>query len=115
MAQRILVVEDSAQNRMLLKDLLEFHGIEVLEAANGEEGVAAARKEMPDLILMDLQMPVLDGLAAGKTLKENPCHLAHFSDPILFHVSFRPVEHFIERKRKKRIICVGSSSVSIIK
>jgi len=72
MAQRILVVEDNPQNRMLLKDLLEFHGFEILEAANGEEGIAAARKEMPDLILMDLQMPVLDGFAAGKILKEDP-------------------------------------------
>lgn len=72
MQKRILIVEDNPQNRMLLKDLLEFHGFEVLEAANGEEGVATARKEMPDLILMDLQMPVLDGFAAGKILKDDP-------------------------------------------
>ncbi|MBA4422730.1 MAG: response regulator [Syntrophus sp. (in: bacteria)] len=72
MAPRILVVEDNPQNRMLIKDLLEFHGFEVLEVANGEEGIAAARKEMPDLILMDLQMPVLDGFAAGKILREDP-------------------------------------------
>jgi CheY-like chemotaxis protein len=72
MGKRILIVEDNAQNRLLLKDLLEYHGFEILEAANGEEGIAVARKERPDLILMDLQMPVMDGFAAGKILKEDP-------------------------------------------
>ncbi|MDI6726574.1 MAG: response regulator [Smithellaceae bacterium] len=72
MTHKILIVEDNPQNRMLVKDILEFHGFGVLEAADGEEGIAAARKEMPDLILMDLQMPVLDGFTAGKILKEDP-------------------------------------------
>jgi len=72
MKKRILIVEDVAENRMLLRDLLEFYGFEILEAADGETGVATARRELPDLILMDIQMPILDGLAAGKILKEDP-------------------------------------------
>lgn len=68
----ILIVEDNDQNRLLLCDLLTYHGFAVMEAKTGVEGIALAREEKPDLILMDIQMPVLDGLAAGKILKEDP-------------------------------------------
>lgn len=98
MAHRILVVEDNPQNRMLLKDLLEFHGFEILEAANGEEGIAAARKEMPDLILMDLQMPVLDGFAAGKTLKD---------DPATQHIKIIAVTSFAMVGDRERVMTAG--------
>lgn len=69
---KVLVVEDNAQNRLLVKDLLEFHGFVIIEAENGEEGIRLARAEKPDLILMDIQMPVMDGFSAGKILKEDP-------------------------------------------
>ena len=63
------MVEDNVQNRMLLRQVFEFHGYEVIEAGDGEEGCRTARLEMPDLIVMDLQMPVMDGLTAIKALK----------------------------------------------
>lgn len=53
-------------------DLLTVHGYRVLSADNGESGVRSAREEQPDLILMDIQMPIMDGIAAIKTLREDP-------------------------------------------
>ncbi|MBZ0157281.1 MAG: response regulator [Alphaproteobacteria bacterium] len=72
MTKRILVVEDNQKNRVLLRDLLMYHGYEVIEAENGEEGIQKARENHPDLILMDLQLPVVDGFAAAKVLKDTP-------------------------------------------
>jgi two-component system cell cycle response regulator DivK len=67
---RILIVEDNEDNRLLLHDILTARGYEVLEAVNGVEGIAMAGREMPDLILMDIQMPAMNGLEAGKILKQ---------------------------------------------
>jgi len=72
MGVKILVVEDNEKNRILIRDLLEYHGYEVLEAVNGEAGAKMARTHRPDLILMDIQMPVMDGLTAVKLLKSDP-------------------------------------------
>lgn len=71
MSEKILVVEDNEQNRMLLRYLLQHHGYEVVEAGNGDDGIRCACEQKPDLILMDLQMPVLDGYAAIKELKND--------------------------------------------
>ena len=65
---RILIVEDNDRNRKLFKLLLEWRGHQSLLARDGEEGVKVAREEKPDLILMDIQMPVMDGIAALKEL-----------------------------------------------
>jgi CheY-like chemotaxis protein len=67
--KKILVVEDNETNRLLLRDILLYHGYEVIEAEDGSEGVRLAREHMPDLILMDIYMPVMDGIAAGRMLK----------------------------------------------
>ncbi|QGP93979.1 Polar-differentiation response regulator DivK [Neomoorella glycerini] len=72
MAAQILVVEDNEANRVLLRDILAINGYEVLEAANGEEGVRLARERRPHLILMDIQLPRLDGISATKILKNDP-------------------------------------------
>lgn len=72
MAKKILVVDDLEQNRMLLKDVLEYYGYEVVEAVNGEEGVRRALAELPDLILMDIHMPVMDGYTALRILRRDP-------------------------------------------
>jgi two-component system cell cycle response regulator DivK len=72
MGQRILVVEDNAKNLKLLRDVLKFSGYAVAEARSGEEGVELAGKRPPDLILMDLQLPGIDGVEALRLLRENP-------------------------------------------
>jgi two-component system, cell cycle response regulator DivK len=72
MAQRILVVEDNINNRLLIRDILVFHGYEVIEAENGEKGVELAKIHLPDLILMDIQMPVMDGFTAMAMIKGDP-------------------------------------------
>jgi two-component system, cell cycle response regulator DivK len=72
MTKRILVVEDQADNRQILRDLLTSEGYRVIEAQDGEEGVRAARDERPDLILMDIQLPLLDGYEATRRIKADP-------------------------------------------
>jgi CheY-like chemotaxis protein len=72
MLQTILIVEDNKNNCSLLKDILSYHGYEIAVACDGLEGVELARKLLPDLILMDIQMPCMDGLTAGKLLKGDP-------------------------------------------
>ncbi|TQS73658.1 response regulator [Rhodobacteraceae bacterium] len=69
---RILIVEDNALNRRVLQEMLRQGGHEIASATNGQEGVEAARKQRFDLILMDLNMPVLNGMAATKILRAQP-------------------------------------------
>jgi CheY-like chemotaxis protein len=71
MAKRILVVEDNPDNRTLITDVLASMNYEVLVAEDGEEGIAKAEQEVPDLILMDLSLPKVDGWVATKTIKQN--------------------------------------------
>ena len=72
MSKRILVIEDQEDNRQILQDLLTSADFEVIEAADGEAGLAAAAKCRPDLILMDIQLPVLDGYEATRQIKADP-------------------------------------------
>ena len=72
MTKRILVVDDQEDLRDVLRTLLTGSGYAVIEAANGEAGVAMAKSERPDLILMDIQMPVLDGYDATRQIKAEP-------------------------------------------
>jgi len=69
MSHKILIVEDNEKNLCLLRDILTYHGYDVAVARDGQEGVALARELMPELVLMDIQMPCLDGMAALRTLK----------------------------------------------
>ena len=71
-AQRILVVEDNERNLKLIRDVLQFAGYEVVEATSGEQGVALAQDCEPDLVLMDLQLPQMDGTEALRLLRESP-------------------------------------------
>jgi len=72
MSGKILVVEDNELNRKLIVAVLTYHGYKTLEAGDGSEGVRAAGEHMPDLILMDIQMPVMDGITAVNILKNDP-------------------------------------------
>ena len=72
MTKRILVVEDQEDLRDVLRTLLVGSGYEMLEAADGEAGVAKAQSDRPDLILMDIQLPVLDGYEATRRIKTDP-------------------------------------------
>jgi two-component system, cell cycle response regulator DivK len=84
-SKRILVVEDEEDNRCIVRDLLTSVGYEIIEAVTGEEGVAAAATRLPDLILMDIQIPDLDGYEATRRIKANPA-LRHI--PIIVVTSY---------------------------
>ncbi|MBA3853125.1 MAG: response regulator [Gemmatimonas sp.] len=71
MTRRILLIEDNEQNRYLATFLLERHGYRVEVAADGVAGVAAATASPPDLILLDIQLPGMDGHAVARTLRSN--------------------------------------------
>ena len=68
----ILIVEDNEDNRLIYSQYLAHAGYRVVEAGNGAEGLEAARRDRPDIILMDISMPVMDGLTATRHLKADP-------------------------------------------
>jgi CheY-like chemotaxis protein len=68
----VLLVEDNEDNRIVYSTILQHFGYRVMEALNGEEGIAKARSERPDLILMDISIPVIDGWEATLVLKGDP-------------------------------------------
>ena len=72
MSKRILVVEDQEDARRILRDLLTSVGYEMIEADSGEDGVTMAETHRPDLILMDIRLPGLDGYEATRQIKANP-------------------------------------------
>ena len=72
MTMRVLVVEDHEDNRQILRDLLGSAGYEMTEAWDGEASVSAAKEQRPDLILMDIQLPLLDGYEATRRIKADP-------------------------------------------
>lgn len=70
MHKTVLIVEDHEGVRVLMKFLLEDSGYEVLEAANGQEAIEKVENRFPDLILMDMKMPVMDGVKATQTIRK---------------------------------------------
>jgi two-component system cell cycle response regulator len=70
--KKILIAEDNAVNRELLRELLEMHGHTVMEAINGEEALRIAEESNPDILLLDMGMPVLDGYGTIRKIRENP-------------------------------------------
>jgi len=68
----VLIVEDNEKNRRLVRDVLQFKGYQTIETETGEEGVELARSRQPALVLMDIQLPGIDGITALKRLREDP-------------------------------------------
>src|SRR5262249_13355615 len=85
MSKRILVVEDQPDNRQIIRDMLARTDYEITEAENGEEALAAIAKKRPDLILMDIQLPIMDGYTAVSRIKAVP---AFRSIPIIAVTSY---------------------------
>ena len=85
MSKLILVVEDQDDNMQILRDLLVSAGYEMVLAENGEEALAAVAKKRPDLILMDIQLPIMDGYEATRRIKADP---ASQSIPIIAVTSY---------------------------
>lgn len=95
MSRKALIVDDIEKNRRLLRMLMEYSGFEVIEAEEGQTGVRLAKEHKPDIILMDIQMPVMDGVAAMKAIRADP-ELAAI--PIIAVTSYAmqgDMEHFL--------------------
>jgi len=72
MKKKILYIEDNEQNLYLVRFILEKHGYDVFAAMDGQEGIDSAAKVLPDLILLDIQLPLMDGYAVARQLRTNP-------------------------------------------
>jgi two-component system cell cycle response regulator DivK len=83
--KRVLIVEDTEDNRRILRDLLTTAGFDLVEATDGASGVELAGRVRPDLILMDIQLPVIDGYEATRRIKADPA-LSHI--PIIAVTSY---------------------------
>lgn len=94
----ILIVEDNNSNRLLMSDILNYQGYTVLEAKNGVEGIEKARKYRPDLVLMDIQMPVMDGFTAARILKD---------DPLTRQIRLIAITAFAMHGDRERILAAG--------
>ncbi len=88
MSKRILVVEDQEDNRQIIRDMLSTSDYQITEAENGEEALAAVAKQRPDLILMEIQLPSMDGYEATRRLRTNH---ALSSTPIIAVTSYAPI------------------------
>lgn len=99
MAKKILIVEDIPMNRRLIRDMLTYHGYEVIEAVNREEGIKMAKEHQPDLILMDIQIPVMNGYEATKALR---------NDPDTKHIKIVAVTSFAMLGDREKILGAGA-------
>ena len=103
MRRKVLVVDDNKNNRILESDILEVAGFTVLEAENAQQGIALARKERPDLIVMDIRLPDMRGTEAAKILRQD---FTLDAIPIIF------VTASVMKEEKKDL--VGISNIGFI-
>ena len=99
MSKRILVVEDQPDSRQIIRDMVAGTDYEITEAENGEEALAAIAKQRPDLILMDIQLPIMDGYTATRLIKTDP---ALRSIPIIAVTSYAVA---VEEKKARAAGC----------
>lgn len=95
---KVLLVDDNASNRKLSFTVLELGGHAVLQACNAEEALALARSEKPDIILMDIQMPGMDGLEATRIIK---------GDPTTRHIKVIALTALAMKGDRERILAAG--------
>ncbi len=98
MPKKILIVEDDPKNMKVMLMVIRPHGYTLLEATDGEEGLEMAKRELPDLILMDIQLPKMDGLEVTRKLRETPA----FS-----HIPIIGVTAYAMKEDKEKIIESG--------
>jgi two-component system, cell cycle response regulator DivK len=98
MSKRILVVEDQEDNRQIIRDLLTATEYEIMEAESGEQALEAVAKQRPDLILMDIQLPGMDGYEATRRIKADP---ALRSIPIIAVTSYVAAASAWSRKSRR--------------
>jgi len=96
--QVILIIEDNARNLKLARDILNYVGYRTLEAENGEDGLALARAELPHLVLMDVQLPGMDGVEALGRLR---------ADPLTAEIPVVALTAFAMKDDRDRLLSVG--------
>jgi two-component system, cell cycle response regulator DivK len=94
----ILIIEDNAKNLKLIRDILHYYGYTILEATTGEDGIALALARRPALVLMDIQLPGMDGRAAMQTLK---------ADPNTRHIPIVALTAFAMKGDRERLLADG--------
>src|SRR6516165_4006866 len=109
MGKCILVVEDQEDNRRIVRDLLTTTDYEVIEAEDGEQALAAVAKQRPDLILMDIQLPVMDGYEATRRIKGDP---SLSSIPVIAFTSYALSEDE-EKARSAMDNCAMSATAEV--
>ena len=102
MTKRILVVEDQQDNRQIIRDLLSATDYEIMEAESGEQALEAVAKQRPDLILMDIQLPGIDGYEATRRIKADPalCSIPITQSP--------PIRSVGRNKRRGRLAAMNT-------
>lgn len=98
---RILIIEDNEQNLYLETFILQKNGHEVIQARNGEAGIARAAQELPDLILLDIQLPGMDGYEVAKALRMNPA---------IIHIPIIAVTSYAMTGDREHILASGCTS-----
>ena len=98
MSKRILVVEDQADTRQIIRDMLAPTDYEIIEAENGEQALATIARQRPDLILMDIQLPIMDGYTATRQIK---------SDPALRSIPIIAVTSYALREKENKARAAG--------
>lgn len=98
---RILIIEDNEHNLYLQTFILQKNGHEVIQASSGESGIARAAQELPDLILLDIQLPGMDGYTVAEALRKNPA---------IVHIPIIAVTSYAMTGDRERILASGCTS-----